>query len=206
MSSARIPLFPLEVVLFPGTPLPLHIFEPRYKLMIQRCLEKREVFGVILARAEGIAPMGCTAEIVQITKQYADGRMDILTVGQNVYRIHEVFHDQPYLEGEVEYVEEEPSAGAAETQQQLRTLYEQCHTIVYGRAPASPEAHPGASFAYHLASELPLDLDYKQELLEMRAESERQSSLLERLTQWLPQLTHLEQVRGKSGGNGHALR
>jgi Lon protease-like protein len=206
MSAARIPLFPLEVVLFPGTPLPLHIFEPRYKLMVRRCLENHEVFGVILTRSEGIAPVGCAAEIVQIVKKYEDGRMDILTVGQSAYRVSEVFDEQPYLEGGVEYLEDEPSAGNAETQRQLLSLYEQCHTLIYGRAPTSSEAQTAVSFAYQIASELPLDLDFNQELLETRAEAERQNSLLERLTQWLPQLTYLERARGKAGGNGHALR
>jgi Lon protease-like protein len=57
MSLARIPLFPLEVVLFPRAPLPLHIFEPRYKLMIRRCVDQHDVFGVLLARSEGICPV-----------------------------------------------------------------------------------------------------------------------------------------------------
>ena len=208
MGSARIPLFPLELVLFPGTPLPLHIFEPRYKLMVKRCLEKRAVFGVILTRSDGIAPVGCTAEIAQIVKRYEDGRMDVLTVGQNVYRLLEVFDEQPYLEGAVEHLEDVPGPGSTETQQQqqLVTLYEQCHTVIYGRAPQPPETRSGVSLAYQITCELPLDLDYKQELLEMRAESERQNSLLKRLTQWLPQLARLERMREKAGGNGHGLR
>src|SRR5713226_10172925 len=165
MSAERIPLFPLEVVLFPGTPLPLHIFEPRYKLMVRRCLENHEIFGVSLTRSEGIAPVGCAAEVVQIVKKYEDGRMDILTVGKSAYRVSEVFDEQPYLEGTVEYLQDEPGAGNAETQRQLLALYEQCHTIIYGRAPASRETQAGVSFAYQIASELPLDLDFKQELL-----------------------------------------
>jgi len=206
MSLARIPLFPLEVVLFPRTPLPLHIFEPRYKLMIRRCVDQHEVFGVLLARSEGISPVGCTAEVVQITKKYEDGRMDILTAGQNVFRVNELFDEQAYLEGVVEYVEDEPNPTDENTQQQLLALYEQCHTVIYGRAPETPEAAPEVSLAYRIASELPLDLDYKQELLEMRSEAARQKSLLERLTAWLPQLAYLERARGKAGGNGHGLR
>jgi len=206
MKPERIPLFPLELVLFPGTPLPLHIFEPRYKLMVQRCLENRKEFGVILARSEGIAAVGCTAEIIKVVKKYEDGRMDILTFGQTAYRVREVFEDQPYIEGVVEFLEDDPSQGRAETRQRLLTLYEKCHTLVYGRAPHSPQVNAGVSFAFQIASELPLDLDYKQELLELRAESERQSSLLERLNQWLPQLSHLDRMRKKAGGNGHGLR
>lgn len=206
MGTERIPLFPLEVVLFPGTPLPLHIFEPRYKLMVGRCLEKRTVFGVILSRSQGIASVGCTAEIIKLVKKYEDGRMDILAMGQSAYRVVEVFEDQPCLEAAVEYLEEGPVPCRAETQQKLWQLFEQCHVLVYGRAPESREASAGPSITFHIASELPLDLEYKQELLELRSESERQTRLLERLQQWLPELTHLERVRGKAGGNGHGLR
>src|SRR3990170_5299180 len=101
----RIPLFPLDLVLFPGVSLPLHIFEPRYKLMTQHCLDERLEFGVILTRSDGIAPVGCTAEIAELVKRYPDGRMDILTMGRSRYRIQEVFEEKPYLEGQIEYVD-----------------------------------------------------------------------------------------------------
>src|ERR1700685_3016257 len=65
-----IPLFPLDVVLFPGAPLPLHIFEPRYKEMIGECLAQHLHFGVIRAAEKGLADVGCTAEIVTVVKEY----------------------------------------------------------------------------------------------------------------------------------------
>jgi Lon protease-like protein len=87
MSGVRIPIFPLELVLFPEMILPLHIFEPRYRLMIRRCLDAPSEFGVVLARAGGIAAYGCTAEIAEVTKDYGDGRVDIVTEGRSVFRI-----------------------------------------------------------------------------------------------------------------------
>jgi len=206
MRSERIPLFLLEVVLFPGTPLPLHIFEPRYKLMIRRCLENRGEFGVVLAEGKRMAPIGCTAEIIKTVKEYEDGRMDILTLGQAAYRIRGVFEDEPYLEGSVEYLAEEAGETASEMPARLWTVFEQCYALVYARGPKSLERNAAASFAFHLASELPLDLEYKQELLETRGEAQRQSSLLERLEKWLPQLTYLDRLRRRAGGNGHGLR
>ena len=206
MSWQRIPLFPLEVVLFPGATLPLHIFEPRYKMMIRRCRDQKEVFGVVLAREEDLAPVGCTAEIMTLAKEYPDGRMDIVTVGKTAYRVIEVFDDQPYLEASVEYLEDESNPGAAETQAQLVSLYQQCHTTIYGWTPEAPDLKPGRSLAFHIAGDLPLDLEHKQELLEMRAESERQSRLVERLSAWLPQLTYLERARAKAGGNGNGMK
>jgi len=205
MSAERIPLFPLEVVLFPGTPLPLHIFEPRYKLMIRRCVEIRREFGVILARSDGTAGVGCTAEIVKVVKRYEDGRMDILTMGQTPYRVLEVFDQQPYLEAAVEFLEDGPGRAAPELQQKLLKLFDDCHTLLFGRASSPRGAYAEFSLAFQIAAELPLDLEFKQELLEIRSESERQSWLVERLEKWLPQLANLERVRGKAGGNGHGL-
>ncbi|HTK94779.1 MAG TPA: LON peptidase substrate-binding domain-containing protein, partial [Terriglobales bacterium] len=76
---ALLPLFPLEVVLFPGIPLPLHIFEPRYKEMIGEALRDRTEFGVVRVDQQGaVANVGCTATILDVVKQYDDGRMDIL--------------------------------------------------------------------------------------------------------------------------------
>src|SRR5262249_4582546 len=201
MASKRIPLFPLDVVLFPDTPLPLHIFEPRYKLMIRRCLENHGEFGILLARADEIAPVGCTAQIVKVVKQYPDGRMDILTVGQNAFRVVDLINEQPYLEGEVEYLDDEEGSVTPETQQELLKLYEQCHTLIYGRAPRLPEVDAGCSVTFQIAAQLPLEVEAKQKLLEIRTEPERQSHLLRRLSEWLPQLTRLERARAKPRRN-----
>ncbi|MBI3483839.1 MAG: LON peptidase substrate-binding domain-containing protein [Acidobacteria bacterium] len=105
---ARIPIFPLDVVLFPGIPLPLHIFEERYKLMVHECMEQRREFGVVMTRGDGVAAVGCTAAILQVAKQYPDGRMDILTVGRAPFQMNDVFDEKPYLEATVEYLEDEP--------------------------------------------------------------------------------------------------
>ena len=71
MDELLIPLFPLEVVLFPGQPLPLHIFEDRYKEMIGECLESKSEFGVVLAQENSIGSVGCTADITNVTKKKA---------------------------------------------------------------------------------------------------------------------------------------
>ena len=88
----ELPLFPLNVVLFPGQTLPLHIFEPRYRIMIQRCIELNQPFGVVLVDDENSSPhtIGTAARITQV-ERLPDGRMNILTVGverfilQNIY-------------------------------------------------------------------------------------------------------------------------
>ena len=202
---ARIPLFPLDVVLFPGVPLPLHIFEPRYKLMTQRCLEEHLHFGVVLATSDGIASIGCTAEIAEVIKRYPDGRMDILTFGRARIRVEEVFEGKPYLEGQVEYVEDEPAALDDSSRASLLSLYEQCHALLFGRRSPALEPSAETSLSYQIAGALPLELEYKQSLLETLSESERRAQLLEHMQKWLPHLSRLDHTRKKAGGNGHGL-
>ncbi len=105
----NLPLFPLHTVLFPGMPLPLHIFESRYKQMINFCLERDKQFGVVLIRhgSEALGPLaephsiGCTARILEV-KPLNEGRMNITTIGEHRFRIHAVNRDLPFLVGEVE--------------------------------------------------------------------------------------------------------
>ncbi len=202
MEPTRIPLFPLEVVLFPGTLLPLHIFEPRYKLMIRHCRESQINFGVVLSQSEGLAAIGCTAEIMEVAKEYPDGKLDILTVGRLAYRVTEVFQERAYLEAAVEYLEDEPYGEQAPSPA-LLDLFERCHGLVYSQPPGALHMENYESLAYHIASELPLDLGYKQRLLEMRNEGERRSSLESALQEWMTELEEVNRARRIAGGNGH---
>ncbi len=102
-------LFPLNTVLFPGMPLQLHIFEPRYRTMIRHCLDRQQPFGVVLIHQglEAYGPlatpekMGCTARIIQVAP-FEDGRLNLTAVGDERFRILTLNHDRPYLVGEVE--------------------------------------------------------------------------------------------------------
>lgn len=104
---ARIPIFPLPLVLFPSMPLPLHIFEERYRRMMRNCIDNQEEFGVLQQTKEGYARVGCTAQIRGILKEYDDGRFDLLSFGQERFRVRRFFGDQQKLEAEVEYFSDE---------------------------------------------------------------------------------------------------
>lgn len=203
MKPKRIPLFPLDVVLFPGSSLPLHIFEPRYKLMTRRCLTMKLQFGVILAQKQGIATVGCTAAITSLAKQYPDGKMDILTRGEFPFQVKEVFDDKPYYEAAIECLEDAPDPYPAASQDLVET-YEQCYWLLYNRGPEITRG-AGISPAYAMADSLPLPLDEKQALLEMRDETQRQVQLFSQLKEWLPQLVFLNERRQRARGNGHSL-
>lgn len=106
----ELPLFPLpEVVLFPGRPLPLHIFEFRYRMMINTILEYDRRFGVLMINPINgeIANVGCCAEIIHF-ERLKDDRMKILTVGQQRFRVLEYVREKPYRVGLVEWIEDKP--------------------------------------------------------------------------------------------------
>jgi ATP-dependent Lon protease len=201
----RIPLFPLDVVLLPGMHFPLHIFEPRYKVMVERCLQEQLEFGMILALDKAVATFGCTAEILSKVKDYPDGRMDIVTEGRAVFRLTELLDEKEYYEGTVEYVTDIPSPADAEKEERHVALFERCHELLFRRPWVVAVRNEPATLAYHLASFLPMELEKKQALLESRSESERQELVLAWLNLFLPKLAERQRARKRAAGNGHAL-
>lgn len=202
MPSPLLPLFPLDVVLFPDTPLPLHIFEPRYKEMIGECLERKLVFGVVRAKESSLAEIGCTAEIVAVTKKYDDGRLDIVSEGRRRFQIRNVNHERSFLQGEIEYFEDEPATPKTADVEKAVKLHAQIMQLLAAEAATPDPEDPQLSF--HLAGTLPLDLDFKQTLLGLRSESERVIGLIEYYEAILPNLRRAVKARDKAGGNGHA--
>ena len=205
MRPDRIPLFPLNVVLFPGEQLPLHIFEPRYRRMVRDCLDARSPFGMLLAMDDGITRVGCTAEILEVLKRFPDGRMDILTVGRDPFRIVELYTEDPLLEGHIDYLEDSDSPIEPQKHQKLVELYETCHTLVFNNLPRSFEEVPRETLSFAIASILPIDLLCKQQILELRTESARQERLFRYLCDWAPHLLKEKAMRQRAGGNGQGL-
>ncbi len=200
--STLLPLFPLELVLLPGVPLPLHIFEPRYKEMIAECLEQKLVFGVVRAKEEGITDVGCTAEIADVMKKYPDGRLDILTHGRKRFEVMEVNQERPFLRAEVLFLEDEPLGATTEEVAHATRLHEEIVALAGGKPPAVEKVDPG-KMSFHLVGSLPLDLDFKQTLLAMSSESERMQAVVACFESILPNLRLAVQARQKAGGNGH---
>ncbi|MGH9738741.1 MAG: LON peptidase substrate-binding domain-containing protein [Candidatus Acidiferrales bacterium] len=201
---ARIPLFPLDVVLLPQMPLPLHIFEPRYKVMIRRCLDEKIEFGMILATSQGIASVGCMAEIVSKVRDYADGRMDILAEGRAIFRLEHLLEEKEYYEGRVEYLQDTPHSLDAEKESKLLGGFAECHELLAGRAWSGASEQELPILVYHLAAQLPVELEIRQVLLETRSESERRNLLLRWIADFLPKLKERHRAQRSASGNGHA--
>ena len=211
MENDLLPLFPLEVVLLPEEPLPLHIFEDRYKTMVGECLQAKtagkgqQEFGVVRVKGQGVSTVGCTARIVNLTRQYEDGRMDILTVGKRRFEILLTNEERPYLRGTVDYFQDEgpdaPSDAAAEVaierfRQALRKLHHAAEMPVH-------LPRPYRYLSFRLAAALPLDLEFKQRLLTLRNEPERLTLVQRALDLLMTQLDQVQESQKKAGGNGN---
>lgn len=191
--NSLLPLFPLELVLLPGVPLPLHIFEPRYKEMIAECLEHKKPFGIVRASSDGVADIGCTAEIMSVTKKYDDGRMDILTRGVERFEVIEVHQDREFLQAEISVVEDEPDKPGAHAVTQAVRLHAEIAKLA-GAEPTGPDEH-SANLSFLLAGSLPLDLDFKQKLLATLSEAKRLEAVIGYLEAILPGLRRAAKAR-----------
>ena len=197
--SSLLPIFPLELVLLPGVPLPLHIFEPRYKEMIAECLAQKKPFGVVRSSSDGVADIGCTAEIMSVTRKYDDGRMDILTRGVDRFEVIHVNEDRPFLQAEISVVrdededEGEPDNPAAQMVTRAVRLHAEIAKLA-GEEPSGPDEHAG-NLSFLLAGSLPLDLDFKQNLLSTLSETRRLEAVIAYLEAILPGLRRASKAR-----------
>jgi Lon protease-like protein len=199
--DALLPLFPLDVVLFPGTALPLHIFEPRYKEMIGECRAERRVFGVVRALDQGLAEVGCTAEIVTVVKEYPDGKLDLVAEGRKRFELLRINQERSFLQAEVLMIDDDPGTSPQEEISRAIELHSELAAIAGAKQELS--AVDRLLLSFHLAGSLPLDLDFKQKLLSLRSEPERLSLLISYLETIFPNIRRTAKAREKVGGNGH---
>jgi Lon protease-like protein len=195
-----LPLFPLDVVLFPGAPLPLHVFEPRYKELIGECLAANKPFGMIRARENALAEIGCTAVILSVTRKYDDGRMDIATEGGRRFELEQLNQERSFLQGEVLFFDDEPSQVTQRESDTVIQLHQQLFQVL-GQPVETQKTY--ASLSFQLAHELPVDLDFKQTILEMKSEAERIETLIEYYRATIPKVEKTLRARDKAMGNGH---
>jgi len=165
---------------------------------------------MLLSLPKGVVRVGCTAEIVDVAKEYDDGRLDIVTVGRAPFRIVELvnlesFGEDTLLEGHVDYLDESERPANSEVQRALVELYEVCHTILYGDYPKHVQGAEPQVLSYVVAGTLPMDLMWKQQVLELRSEADRQERLVTYLRQWAPHLQKIEMLRHNADGNGHGV-
>jgi len=216
--SARLPIFPLPVVLVPEMTLPLHIFEPRYRVMLRHCLEGDRLFGLSYhSDAEvgrlvvpDLASVGCAARILHV-QPLADGRANILTVGTNRYRIGRYLSHDPYLLAEVEFFEDAPLEG--EEREIVAALLAQsvAYFSRFLRAlqllhdlPERPVAFPenAERLSFTIAAAVLQQPEELQQVLEMVSTRARLELLLARLEKLVQDYEHRARTHAEAKRNG----
>jgi Lon protease-like protein len=205
MQEELLPLFPLQVVLFPRTPLPLHVFEERYKQMIADVSRAHSEFGVVLAGEKGIVNTGCTATVEKVLKKYPDGRMDLISVGRRRFEIILLNDEKPYLRGAVEYFDDEGADPIPpEVRERVFDSYNDLRSLQENEPLHEPElSDPQLSF--QLAQVVP-DLDFRQMLLATRSEADRMRRLAEFFPSYSSRQRQIKHARAVAPTNGHAKR
>lgn len=200
MASRLIALFPLQLVVFPRTNLPLHIFEERYKEMTGIAMRENSEFGIVLAKEEGIVNAGCTVAIEKLMHVYPDGRMDILTRGRQRFQIAELNGGRSYLQAEVQFFDDDDAAPAPPElrARALRNFYDLRE--IDGAGEREPDLED-PQLSFQLAQALP-DLDFLDALLRHRSEAGRLKQLNQYLEQYIPRQRTIERVKSVAPTNG----
>jgi Lon protease-like protein len=201
MSANRIPLFPLGLVLLPGMPLPLHIFEERYKHMIGECLSSGTAFGIVWFDGRTLHGVGCTARIIRVLRRYDDGRMDLLVLGDRRFATERTIEEKAYLEAEVAFIDDaDATAADAETLSRVRGQLRQLEEAESGEG--ADEEDP-----YRLSFAIPaidgFTLAERQRILEMTSAAERLRVCAAALGRIIERARLTRQLRRIIGGNGH---
>ncbi|MSV28906.1 MAG: hypothetical protein EXQ52_09205, partial [Bryobacterales bacterium] len=187
MQSGLLPLFPLPVVVFPRTPLPLHIFEERYKEMVGEAIRDKTEFGMVLSKDEGFASIGCTVGVDDVVKRYGDGQLDILASGRRRFEIVMLNQEKSFLRAEVEYFDDNESA---EVPRELHTLalreYGRLLRLIRDKPrPFDDPKLDDPQLSFQLGH-MVQDLEFRQLLLQSRSESARLRQLADYLIDYVP--------------------
>ncbi len=197
-----LPLFPLNLVLYPGQRLPLHIYEPRYREMTLECLEHENPFGIILYEEGKMADVGCTADIRNVVQEYEDGRMDIIVEGSERFRVHEVRQERSYLTVDAETVTD--ADGETEDGLVQRAITQHMRLLELAGRTVRPNVYRGGTYvSFTIGPDAGLTLEQKQELLELRREDERILYLVRHFEDLIPIVERSEDMRRKISSNGH---
>jgi Lon protease-like protein len=198
-----IPIFPLEIVVYPGEHLNLHIFEPRYKQLIKECYQNNKPFGIPLENEEKIREFGCLISIREIVKTYPDGEMDIQTTGESVFRILEIIDTVPdklYSGAIVDYPDNHLQ-GKADLMNALIVKMRDFHQKMDLRKDFSVKDEELT--AYDIAHHSGLSIEQEYELLQLFNEKQRQEYLRRHFENLSASLPDLKTIREKIQMNGH---
>lgn len=196
-----LPLFPLNLIVYPGEDLNLHVFEPRYRQLISECIEEERTFGIPAFIDNKLPGYGTEMHVTTLHKRYDDGRMDVKSKGLGVFRL--VNFENPvagklYAGGDVELVE--PGDGFSAHVDALTERVEQLYTLLQIETDYDPVME---NFSYRVAHKLGLSVEQEYELLTLESEAERQLFLVQHLNNVLPVVSDMERTKQRVRMNGH---
>lgn len=196
-----LPLFPLNLVAFPGEKINLHIFEPRYRQLISECLADKTTFGIPVYMNNNLPGYGTEMEVTELVNHYDDGRLDVRTHGLRVFRLLDFENPAPgklYAHGDA-FFYPKPDKGSS-VLPELIVLVEKLYALFKTEVKFSPNF--SQPYSYQIAHGVGLPLEGEYELLTLESEAERQEFLLEHLEQVLPVVQNMEQTKARIRMNG----
>lgn len=199
-----IPIFPLEIVVYPGENLNLHIFEPRYRQLIADSLESKKPFGIPVVINNEVKEYGTLVQLTEIVSTYESGEMDIRTEGIKVFRVLEIIKSIPeklYSGAIVSYPENEENAGNRKVMEQVNIGLKELHRLLnVSKEYKKPEDQ---LISYDIAHHAGLSIEEEYELLGLMKEVQRQEYLKRHLNKVVPMLNEMESLKEKVKLNGH---
>jgi Lon protease-like protein len=194
------PLFPLALVALPGELIPLHIFEERYKLMMNECLQSEGEFGILWLSDEGLRENGCACEIERVLERLDDGRMNILTRGTRPFRVLERQEHLPYPAGTIEFLADREEVVDEMLLSQAHEVYAD---LVKRAADREADTEELVSMgAYAMAATVDFGLDAKQGLLDLRSENARLRLVTRLFRAALKRLDFVDRAQARARSNG----
>ena len=194
------PMFPLGMVALPTESVPLHIFEDRYRKMIEECLTSEKEFGIVWLSEDELKPVGCACEIDRVLERMEDGRLNILARGTRPFRLVERQDDLPYPAAVVEFLTEQEEEPDPEVTHETRTLY--AELVEQATDKTLDEDELQALDAYTMAATVEFGVDVKQELLELRSENARLRLLTLLFRAAIKRLELVERAQARARSNG----
>ena len=198
-----IPIFPLAIVVYPGEQLNLHIFEPRYRQLINECFAAKKPFGIPSVIDDKVLEMGTLVQVTEISQVYEDGKMDIKTEGLQVFRMLEMIKELPdklYSGAIVNYPDNDERGNRTLMNGIVKGIKELHKLLNIEKKFKKPDEE---LWSYDVAHHAGMSLQEENELLELMHESQRQEYLKRHLTKVIPVLAEMEMLKEKVKLNGH---
>lgn len=198
-----IPIFPLTIVVYPGEQLNLHIFEPRYRQLVQECFANKKPFGIPAVIDDKISDMGTLVQVKEISQVYEDGKMDIKTEGLQVFRMLEVINELPdklYSGAIVTYPDNNEKGNRLLMSGIVKGIKELHKLLDINKKFLKPDEE---LWSYDVAHHAGMSLQEEYEMLELLHELQRQEYIKRHLTKVIPVLAEMELLKEKVKLNGH---